>query len=238
MFRVAVCDDEKDCRNRLKELLRIYTDRTGEMFEVIFYDSADRLLLDYPQDLDILLLDIYMNGVDGMSAAREIRKFDPAVCIIFITTMYQYALEGYSVRAFGFVRKPVQAEEFNHELDCALRQIQNLRNREKLLSVKFQNMLFRIPISEIAYGEVQNHAVYLHTADGIREYRGQLSGLEQELGPCGFFRCHASFLVNASYIRRIDSSELLLKTGETIPVSQRRRKEFLAELSMFVGDRI
>ncbi len=123
MYKIAVCDDEKIYRSRLKDLLEKYAQSKGLRFEIFSFESADKLLLNYPENLDLLFLDIAMDGVDGMSAARQIRLGDPQVCIIFITSMYQYALDGYSVKAFGFITKPVKDAELSHELTCALAMI-------------------------------------------------------------------------------------------------------------------
>lgn len=107
MIKIAVCDDDRTVRESIVKALRRY-ERENEMdFEVLEYAAADTMLISYPADLDLILLDIYMPGIDGMDAAKAIRQFDQDVCIIFITTMYQRAIEGYKVRAFGFIRKPV-----------------------------------------------------------------------------------------------------------------------------------
>ena len=238
MFRIAYCDDEKNCRDQLLGYLSRYAKETGEEFEILGFDNADRLLLNYPKDLDLLFLDIAMGGIDGMEAAHEIRRYDPTVCIIFITTMFQYALDGYAVRAFGFVKKPVLYDEFSHEITCALRQIESMRSHEKYYTVKFNDTIQRLPVSKISYCEVQNHSAYLHLDDAVVECRSQMNTLEEDLNPYGFFRCHASFLVNTNWIKRIEAMELELKTGERIPISQRKKKDFLAALSLYVGDRI
>lgn len=242
MIRVAICDDEAKVRQTLREYLeRFFRENPpgeGEELELTEFSSADQLLQHYPTGIDLLLLDIYMDGVDGMAAARELRKFDPSVCIIFITTMYQYALDGYAVRAFGFIKKPVRYEEFSHELSCAMRQIESQHTREHFLLVKNNDTVYRLPVSQILYCEVRNHSIFIHLTDRVQEARGQMKDLEEQLGPYGFFRCHVSFLVNSAYIRRIDLMELELKNGETIAISQRKRKEFLSALFLYVGDRI
>ena len=115
MYRIAICDDERICRDQLSSFLTRYAKQNKEEFELLVFENADRLLLYYPKDLDLLFLDIAMDGVDGMEAAREIRKADKHVCIIFITTMVQYAIDGYAVKAFGFIRKPVSEAELKHE---------------------------------------------------------------------------------------------------------------------------
>ena len=90
MYKIAVCDDEKIYRSRLKDLLEKYAQSKGLRFEIFSFESADKLLLNYPENLDLLFLDIAMDGVDGMSAAREIRRSDPQVCILFCKGLRLY----------------------------------------------------------------------------------------------------------------------------------------------------
>ena len=238
MVNVAICDDEQTMRERLHcALVRFFRERSQEV-RILEYVSADALLENYPAEVDLLLLDIYMDGTDGMAAAARIRAFDQDVCIIFITTMYQRAIEGYSVRAFGFIRKPVNYTELQHELGCAMLQIQRNREHSKFLTLRAGANTQRILIRGISYCEVRNHTILICTGGEIQEYRGQMKDLEAQLLPYGFFRCHASYLVNGRHIRRIDQTELTLTSGTVIPISQRRRKEFLDALSKYIGEQI
>lgn len=238
MFKIAVCDDEQDIRQLLEEYLDRYAKENALEFCVLSYESANIFLREYPKELDLIFMDIKMNGIDGMNAAKMIRESDRQVCIIFITTMYQYAIEGYSVRAFGFIRKPVSYEEFSHELSCALIMISGNREKEKFVTLKNTGTLIRLPVSDISFCEVRNHTIRINAAKEIKEYRGTLTELEKILSPYGIFRCHSSFLVNIDYIKEIENLEITLTTGEKIPVSQKRKKAFLDEISAFIGERI
>ena len=238
MFRIAICDDEKIYRDQLVSFLMRYAEQQGEEFQLICFESADRLLLNYPKDIDLLFLDIAMGGVDGMAAAREIRKFDPQVCIIFITTMYQRAIDGYAVKAFGFITKPVSEAELKHELTAALAMIRNGREREQFISFKSEGSIHRVPISHISYCEVRNHQILLNVDGTLYQYRDSMSELESRLAPLGFFRCHSSYLINGEYIVKIEPSEVFLRDGTRIPISQRKRKEFMQEISSFLGGTI
>lgn len=238
MVRIAVCDDEKNIRDQIKGYLVRYGAREGTELEILEYASADALLKDYPRQLDLLFLDIFMPGVDGMDAARAIRDFDPEVCIIFITTMYQRAIEGYAVRAFGFIRKPVSYAELSHELGCALRQISRSREQEQYVTLRSGGVTYRLPVSGISYCEVRNHSMFVCQDGKVTEYRCPMKELEEQLLPHGFLRCHASYLVNARKIAAVEPAEILLTDGARVPISQRKKKEFMAALSEYIGEQI
>ena len=238
MIRIAVCDDERPVRESIVKALRRYASETGTDIEIAEFTSADELLNSYPELLDLLLLDIYMPGTDGMDAARRIREFDPEVCLIFITTMYQRAIEGYKVRAFGFIRKPVSYAEFSHEIGDAMKRIEQSRGKDHVITIKSSGKSYRIPVSQISYCEVRGHYISLCINGEISEYRCPIRELEEQLREYGFFRCHASFLVSADAIQEIRQADILMKDGNVVPVSQRKRKAFLNDLSEYLGERI
>lgn len=236
MMRIAVCDDERPVRESIVRALDRYRNENNTEMEILEFASADSLLTSYPDGVDLILLDIFMPGIDGMDAARAIREFDSEVCIIFITTMYQRAIEGYKVRAFGFIRKPVSYEEFSHEISDAIRNIERSRSKDHVITVRSSGKSYRVPVSRISYCEVRGHYISMCIDGEIREYRGPIRELEEQLGSYGFFRCHASFLVSADAIQEIRQTDILLKDGNVVPVSQRKRKAFMTALSEYLGD--
>ncbi|MBQ7860388.1 MAG: response regulator transcription factor [Faecalibacterium sp.] len=238
MYRIVICDDEAVVRARLKSDLTRYAQEKGLQLELLEYASANALLQNYPAGADLLLLDIYMDGVDGMEAARSIRTFDPEVCIIFITTMYQRAIDGYAVRAFGFIKKPVSYAELCHELNCALKQIDRSRDQEQFITLRTAGAAHRLPVSCISYCEVRNHDMLICTDGDVTAYRCPMKELEEQLLPYGFLRCHASYLVNVRHIRRVEPTRIVLKDGAQVPISQRKKKEVLVALSEYIGEQI
>ena len=105
MIRIAIVEDEHAYAMQLQEFLRQYEQDNGEVFEVSVFTDGDQIVHKYKSQFDIILMDVEMKFLDGMSAAEEIRKVDSEVVIIFITNMPQYAIRGYAVDALDYVLK-------------------------------------------------------------------------------------------------------------------------------------
>ena len=107
MFRIAIVEDDTSCAEQLEEYLRRYGREAGEELEVCRFSDGLELADGYRPIYDLILLDIEMPHLDGMTAARKIREADSEVLLLFITNMAKYAISGYEVEALGFMLKPV-----------------------------------------------------------------------------------------------------------------------------------
>lgn len=235
-IRFAVCEDEKDAAELLNGYINTLCNELGEDGDILFFRSGEELLENYPEKLDILFLDIKMGELDGINTAKKIREQNRNVCIIFITSMAQYAIEGYRVRAFSFLAKPVQYEEFRIEVTAAAEKIKEARGKELL--IRSGKNVYRIRSSSIYYIEVQNHKVIIHLKDRQLGFQGKLSGLEEELKGCGFGRCHVAYLVSFKRVTGVSGESLILQNGERIPVSRNRKKEFMQGMADYLGGNI
>lgn len=237
MITVAICDDEKKSRDIIIKYLERYTKETGEEFKTTIFNNGEELVTNYPYDVQIILMDIYMDELNGIDAIRKIRAFDKEACVIFITTMSQYAIECYKVRAFGFLPKPVSYIEFKEELRDAIRKAEAYT--DKYIILKSGTEVFKIEYGSILYAEAQNHNIIIHTDNTTLHFYKSMKELEQELNSDnGFFRCHVAYLVNHRHIKHIGKNELLLSDGECLPISKYKRNQFLSEVAGYVGAHI
>ena len=235
MWKLAICDDEAAIRSQLSTLLLKAGKELGEGFDIQEFSSGESLLTAFPRELDLLLLDIEMGDPDGIETARQIRKFAPELCIIFITGYTQYAIKSYSVRAFGFLPKPVSYTTLRNEISLALEQLKRKAAHTIMIKDRTEGVTHQVDIRDIRYFEVRDHDILAITDRKTLYYRGTLNSLESELAPYGFFRCHAAFLVNHRFIASI-GQELILSDRTHIPISRPKRKEFLTRLSDYIGD--
>lgn len=233
MWKIIICDDEPEMCAQLCSLLDHFSEECGIRFQIQECHSGKELLDRITFDTDIVLLDIKMEPMSGMQAAKAIREKNQDVCIIFITTMTQYAMEGYSVHAFGFIKKPVRYAQLRLQMLDTVRLLKS-RTRESLL-LRINGLTHSLDTRSIRYFEIYGHEIHVVTEDGSMVYYGTLSDIEQELSGKHFYRCHKSYLINLGYVGQITSSEAVLRDGKRIPVSKYRRKGLLDAFAKYMG---
>ena len=165
------------------------------------------------KDFDILLLDIEMGAMDGVTMARKLRQDNQTVQIIFITGYADYISDGYEVDALHYLMKPIQEEKFFTVLDRA---VTKLIKNEKVLNIISQGEMIRLPICQINYAEVNSNYITIHSQQTIT-LKMTLSELEKKLDS-HFFRAGRSALVNLKKISRVTKKEIYLQDGSIIPL--------------------
>jgi len=229
-----ICDDEPQICRKLREYLIRYGRESSAEFTIAECHSGAELTEHLEQEpCELLLLDIEMPGGNGMEAAREIRKRDGDLVIVFITNLVQYALEGYEVQAWRFLEKPVEYSAFARVIEGAVRQI---KERETCcLSVKNGEGLMRVRAGEILYLETCRGHVLIHCRQGDIECFQTMAATERLLLGQHFFRCHTAYLVNLARVERLGAKELTLTGGVVIPVSKHRRHALAGALTDYWG---
>jgi len=235
MIRIAVCDDEQYMLDDLREVIESLKYDVRDTVKADYYKSAEELFLNKDKYYDIFLLDISMDGMSGMDAAKILRKRSETAEIIFITSMVQYAIEGYEVRAFAFMPKPVDKDKYRNKILEAI----NWHRKQvgNVISLKCGTDTVLVPSGKIFYIDVMNHRLRVVTAkDEFISYT-PLKGIEQDLPTGTFFRCHKSFLINFAAVTRLASDCVIMKDGTEIPISKYRKNDLLAAFSRYMEGR-
>lgn len=234
MIRISVIDDEIEEALGIREMVRHALEQRHEPAEISVHQDAQAFLDAYAAgQSDVILLDIQMPRMDGMTCAERIRERDASVILIFITSMIQYAVQGYRVEAMDYIVKPVTPALLEHSLSRALKRL----GRRKTLIVRADDGMRSLEADELLYAEALNHHVILHTAAGEIRCTQTLASIEAQLEGYGFFRCHAAFLINMKRVQHIDGNDLYM-AGKAIPISKHRRRAFLQELTAYWGETI
>lgn len=218
-YHIAVCDDSIADTHYISDLVTAWGNASGNKVSIKAFSSAEAFLFHYAEDksFDILLLDIEMGAMDGVALAKEVRKSDEAVQIVFITGYSDYISEGYDVSALHYLMKPVHKEKVFEILDRA---VQKKKKNERVLILELSGEMVRIPLYEIRYLEVRQNYVTIHARKDytVKKTLGEFEAEVDER----FFRVGRSCIVNLLYISRITKTEVCLSDGTVIPLPRRQ----------------
>jgi len=233
MIKIAIVEDEHAYAMQLQEYLHQYEKENGEVFEISFFSDGDEIVNKYNPVYDIILMDVEMKFMDGMSAAEEIRKVDTEVVIMFITNMPQYAIRGYAVDALDYVLKPVSYFAFSQRLNRA---ISRMKKREtKMITISIKGGTVRLNVTNVTYIESQGHTLIFHTVNGIYETSGTMKELEKELSELNFYRGNKGYLINLAHVESVKDGCAVVR-GEQLLLSRARKKEFMEALTRYWGE--
>lgn len=225
MLYLTICDDETAQLSLLESYVGEWARERRYETEITLCRSAEEFLFrrEEKREMDILLLDIDMPGMNGLSLARRLRGVGEETQIIFVTGLSDYALEGYEVEAVSYLLKPVKKERL---FVCLDRARDRCGREEPALLLETPGGVARVRLKDVCYLESAAHDTQVHSASGGEALRCRtgIRQLEERLEGAGqpFFRIHRSYLVNLAYVNRIVRKEVVMDNGEALPVAKNR----------------
>lgn len=231
-MKLAMIDDEITMTDQIQEYLARFQEESETEIQADIFHDPRVFLGSYHKEYQLILMDVEMPGMNGIELAREIRKVDEKVIIMFITNMAQYALHGYEVEAIDYVIKPITYQDFALKMKKAQRYIYRDTDRQIMLNTTEEKVL--IKVSEIFYIEVIRHYLNYHTAQGIYQVRGAMKEEEKKFAQDHFARCSQSYLVNLAHVMSINGNDVVVN-GEAIPISRNKKSEFVNTFTRYIG---
>ena len=219
-MNIAIIDDIASDAEQLKRIITSYFENRQIPTEIRYFSSAEAFFDDYrPGNFQILFLDIYMDGITGMEAARRIRNQSDDCILVFVTTSSEFAVESYDVNAAYYLLKPFQPEKLCQILD-------SFRLKEALharyIEIISDRVPVRVPLHSILYADTLRYAVCLHTDAGpLRSYL-TFHKFEEQIRDChNFLSCYRGCMVNMDRIQEATDDGFLLDNGETVQIRKR-----------------
>ncbi|MDE6026388.1 MAG: LytTR family DNA-binding domain-containing protein [Lachnospiraceae bacterium] len=247
-MNIAVCDDEENMRIYIKKLIEMQ----DVDCRIIDFTSSEELLRFWRQaggeQIDVLFLDISMDGTDGMKTAEQIRKWKEEKnealwgslpLLIFVTGYSEYMPKAFSVNAFGYLVKPVNEAEFAEVFTQAVREYRYLKAKKNAepreILVRNGNVTRNISVDDIYYVESSNRKIIVVMQDETIECYGKIGDLEHELQK-DFFRIHKGYLVNMKYVERYNRAEVRMKNGISLIISKYKYQDFIKAYLKYISE--
>ena len=234
MIKVAIVEDEMKEREKLRSYFEKLEKEIGTLYLLSFFSDGDKFLFDFHYGMyDLVLMDIELSSKDnGITVSEKLRKIDTDVILVFMTNLAQYAIEGYKVNAVDYIVKPISYFDFKARNLLFSNDI-NSKHKEKVL-IQTDGKKIVVLINDIYYIETVSHSLMYHTKTGEYKAYGALKTVQTELENFHFSMCNSCFLVNLEYVERVDGYTVTVM-GNELQISHPRKKQFLKELSLFLG---
>lgn len=232
MIKIAIVEDEIEMSSDLKKHVETFFNQHDKKITIDIFDNAVKFLDKYKSKYDLVFMDINLPYMDGIEASEKLRKIDPTVIIVFVTSLAQYAIEGYKVHAFDYVLKPVNYYNFVLTLE---RILPHLKDNDKSIVIYTNKTSFKkILIERIKYIEIINHKLVFHTLDGDYETHGALNDYVDILKDDYFELCNRCYLINLKMVSQVTPDSVIID-DESLLISRPKRKQFLHVLNEFIA---
>ncbi len=217
-YRVAICDDEQEYLEKLKEIVNLWSAQNAHSCEVRTFNSAEAFLFAYEDDkaYDILLLDVEMKGVSGIGLAKRIRAENSRAEIVFITSHFEFVSEGYEVDALHYLVKPISEQKLMEVLSKAAAR---LCVEAPYVVISCEGETVKLYESEILYVEAFLHYLSIHTKKKEYKIKESMASFASRLSD-DFYRIHRSYLVSLKYVTRISRTSVTVDGKTDLPVAR------------------
>lgn len=236
MLRIAVVEDNLRDFATIKSHFQKFQEECNNRneFTIVHFKSALNFLDQYDSAFDMIFMDIKLPDIDGIEAAKRLRRIDEDVLLILVTNMAQFAVNGYEVWAFDYMVKPVSYPTFILKLGRALSSLS--KKRGTVLRVSVQGGFVALNTNDIKFIETSGHNLVYHAKDKKYSSRGSIKEVEKLL-PSNFKKCNRCYIVNLNYVTRVYDVFVYLD-DVSLQISQHKRAEFIHAVNEWFNNTI
>lgn len=226
MLKIAICDDHNIICSQIEQVILDYAKRTSKKIEIDVFYTGEKLVeaMHDGEDYDLIFLDIELEMISGVQAARIIRDEikNERTQIIFISGKESYALELFEVRPLNFLIKPLSSEKIENTINKA---IELMKNNKQYFEFSFGKYTYKVLYSDIIYFESKGKKITIVTTSGKYEFYAKLQNIEKDLQEFDFLNIHKSYLINYIHVIEYNYEYVVMSNGIKLAISQQNRKD-------------
>ncbi|SFE68961.1 two component transcriptional regulator, LytTR family [Paenibacillus algorifonticola] len=232
MYRVAICEDEQQQRELVRSMLIALSIKSNIEFEIELFSSGEQLLSHYEREetpFHILILDVEMNGLNGIQTARKIRglnRLDEQ--IVFLTSYPEYMVESFDVMTFQYLLKPVAPSILEEKIMKLCQYFQALHKKFLVIKSAYEEVVLKyddIIGIEAAKSLTIKSKLNFITSHGTYESKGILADYAAALKDSNFLQIHRSIIINLLHVKKFASGVVLMSSGLELPIGRSKIKE-------------
>ncbi len=219
-MKIAFVDDEQECLDKLGRICGSFGEHTGYPVDAVSFDSGEAFLAAFDGSFDLVFLDIYMKGMDGIAAALELRRQDNGCLLVFVTSSMDFMPDAFSCHAFEYVTKPFSRKRIFDVLSDA---VKVLPHEQKYIQLAADRKTVRVFLDKIASAVTDAHYLDITLTDGetLRCRMTMPEFMEKTGGDARFIPVNKGITVNAAHILTFESGCCVMANGTKFPVRVR-----------------
>lgn len=243
MFSIAICDNSRKDSANIETIVKSYMHSKRIPYRLHKFKSGEELL-EFHDKIDVIFLDIAMDGINGIQVGKRIHKINKNIKIVFTTNFEQYCMQAFNkVHAFAFLEKPILKDMAEKQLDEVIQYVQDENSKKKYINFeiieitkdgKLENRIKNFDATDILYFEYLNRKIKIKLEEEEYFFIDKMKDVAVKMQDHNFEICHQCYLVNLGHIKRIKGYEVLLDNDETLPVSQKKSADFRKKLNKFI----
>ena len=230
MMKIAICDDEQNCINDVRTHISFFSKDVGVELEQYTFNSAEELMLSNLK-FDIAVLDVEMEGTDGIKLGEYLRTVNPHIILIYVTAHRKYLDDALNLNAVRFFEKPIDPQRFYRGLKDA---IDRIDNSNISFYLKDGKTIEKISAKDIIYIEIENRKTKVVNVDKIYHASEHISFWKDKLSGTIFVVPHKSYIVNLNFVTTYQRESIVLDNCHTIPVARNKQSDFYRHFMKFM----
>lgn len=234
-LRVLICDDDEVCLQVNAAYIESLSNKFSVESTILKFNKLNNEMDEVIKNkkIDIALLDIEMDEVNGIQIAKKIHEINPWVFIIFITNYREYAADAFRVKAFGYIKKPVEQKEIEQYFQQAIYYVRGMQKKKEysFLNFKSDNEIVKIRQDEIIYIEKEIRKLVIKTEFNVYKGYGTMNDIEGKLEDF-FLRINQGVIINTNEFFKLEKNVIYLRTGEYYNIGRSYMKEVRSKLGI------